>query len=227
VAITLSSNGYCEVSDIQALVQQFTIGASSDPNTTEVEGFVTQGFAEINAVLRGAGYAAPVAQSGGSLTVSSGNITVSASVDAGNYAMTFTGTGLEGTAKRGDSFTIAGDTQPYMVTDTALATDSATIAVYFTPDLELDATAAAVVTFTAGTDAANVLKQLNAHMAAIQTIRAAYSAAGEGVGDLTAPLEAERDRMLAALMSGAYDLPVIAVPDEQAHTISNVRLVRA
>jgi len=33
--------------------------------------------------------------------------------------------------------------------------------------------------------------------------------------------------MLAALMSGAYDLPVIAVPDEQAHTISNVRLVRA
>ena len=67
MAITLSTTGYCEASDVGAMVQQFTIDTNSAPSTAETDAWISEDFGEINAVLRAAGYAAPVAQAGGSL----------------------------------------------------------------------------------------------------------------------------------------------------------------
>lgn len=225
MAIALSSTGYCELSDVQALLQQFTIDANSDPSTAEVEAWVTEEFHLANAMLRRAGYAAPVAQGGGSLNVTSGNITLGQAHLEGNTSVLLTGTGLNGSVMRGDSLTIAGDSQPYMVLFDAYANDDSEISPSISPPLELDASSGAVVTFTAGSGAASVLKKLNALSAAIRVVPAAYSAYGDGVEEIVAPLRAERDELRDMIKSGALDLPSIAKPDTSGSGVA--RLLRA
>ena len=60
MAIVLGTNGYCEVSDVQALHQQRTFSATTKPTTTQVEEFITQGFHNTNGVLDAIGYTIPV-----------------------------------------------------------------------------------------------------------------------------------------------------------------------
>lgn len=47
---------YVDTDDVQALIPEFTISASSEPSTTQVTEFITQTEGEINGVLTAQGY---------------------------------------------------------------------------------------------------------------------------------------------------------------------------
>ena len=211
MAITLSSTGYCEASDVAALIQQFEIDANSDPSTTEVEAWITEDFHVLNAILRRAGYAAPVAQGGGSLAVTSGNITVASAASISNTAVTLTGTGLDGNVRVGDYLTIAGQDQVYMVC-APNHVNGGELSVSIAPALEEDAAAGAVVTFTANSGAAQILKKLNALDTAARVVVAAYSATGDDGADPAAGFKAEADALRDMVTGGHLDLPSVAQP---------------
>ena len=210
MAITLSTTGYCEASDVAAMVQQFTIDTNSDPSTAETEAWISQDFGEINAVLRAAGYAAPVAQSGGSLggtvllkdTAGLMNSTLSLKASSGS---------LTGSVRRGDFFTISGDNQRYMATRDDIVNSDGQIVVAIVPWVEVEAAANTAVTYTAVVDAPKMLKGLNAPMTAIRVQRAAYSSSGTSVDELVQPLIDDRDRILSGLQGGVYDIPTAAI----------------
>ena len=210
MAITLSTTGYCEASDVAAMVQQFTIDTNSDPSTAETEAWISQDFGEINAVLRAAGYAAPVAQSGGSLggtvllkdTAGLMNSTLSLKASSGS---------LTGSVRRGDFFTISGDNQRYMATRDDIVNSDGQIVVAIVPWVEVEAAANTAVTYTAVVDAPKMLKGLNATMTAIRVQRAAYSSSGTSVDELVQPLIDDRDRILSGLQGGVYDIPTAAI----------------
>ena len=223
MAITLSTDGYCQLADVQALIQQFTIDANSSPSTTEAETWITEDFHVINATMRGSGYAAPVAQAGGSLKVSAGNITVKDAASIGATSINFNGTGLEGNVVSGDWFTLAGDNQRYSIIEENDAQD-AEIGVAFVPDLELDAAAGTVAAFVANPGASAVLKKLNALSTVIRVYQGAYSATGDGAADAITPLVADRDLITKGITSGTYDFPSIAKPDgDRLHVSTLVR----
>ena len=210
MAITLSTTGYCEASDVAAMVQQFVIDTNSDPSTAETEAWISQDFGEINAVLRAAGYAAPVAQSGGSLggtvllkdTAGLMNSTLSLKASSGS---------LTGSVRRGDFFTISGDNQRYMATRDDIVNSDGQIVVAIVPWVEVEAAANTAVTYTAVVDAPKMLKGLNATMTAIRVQRAAYSSSGTSVDELVQPLIDDRDRILSGLQGGVYDIPTAAI----------------
>ena len=213
MSITLSTTGYCEATDVNALVQQFTIDTNSDPSTSEVESWITQDFSEINAVLRASGYAAPVAQSGGSLAASGGSIVAKDDVTISSTAMTLQGSGatLTGAAKHGDFFTVGSDAQRYMVMEDRFVSDGE-VTIEFTPPLESEVSAGDTVTYAAASDGAAVLKKLNAHMTAIRVIYAAYSASADEAQSFAEPLERERDRIIEKIEKGQYEFPTAAIP---------------
>lgn len=210
MAITLSTTGYCEASDVASMVQQFTIDTNSDPSTAETEAWISQDFGEINAVLRAAGYAAPVAQSGGSLggTVLLKN---TANLMSSTLALKASSGSLTGSVRRGDFFTISGDNQRYMATRDDIVNSDGQIVVAVVPWVEVEAAANTAVTYTAVVDAPKMLKGLNATMTAIRVQRAAYSSSGTSVDELVQPLIIDRDRILSGLQGGAYDIPTAAV----------------
>ena len=210
MAITLSTTGYCEASDVAAMVQQFTIDTNSDPSTAETEAWISQDFGEINAVLRAAGYAAPVAQSGGSL---GGTVLLNAKAGLMNSTLSLKASSgsLTGSVRRGDFFTISGDTQRYMASRDDIVNSDGQIVVAIVPWVEVEAAANTGVTYTAVVDAPKMLKGLNATMSAIRVQRAAYSSSGTSVDELVQPLIDDRDRILSGLQDGAYDIPTAAV----------------
>ncbi len=61
MAITLGTDGYCVIADVQALHQQRTFTTTTKPTIVQTEAFITQGFQNINAVLEAIGYTIPVA----------------------------------------------------------------------------------------------------------------------------------------------------------------------
>ena len=210
MAITLSTTGYCEASDVAAMGQQFVIDTNSDPSTAETEAWISQDFGEINAVLRAAGYAAPVAQSGGSLggtvllkdTAGLMNSTLSLKASSGS---------LTGSVRRGDFFAISGDNQRYMASRDDIGNSDGQIVVAIVPWVEVEAAANTAVTYTAVVDAPKLLKGLNATMTAIRVQRAAYSSSGTSVDELVQPLIDDRDRILSGLQGGVYDIPTAAI----------------
>lgn len=211
MAITLSSTGYCEASDVAALIQQFEIDANSDPSTAEVEAWITEDFHVLNAILRRAGYAAPVAQGGGSLATTSGDITIASAASISSTAVTITGTGLTGNVRIGDYLTIAGQDQVYMICAPNHAV-SGELSVSISPALEEDASAGAVVTFSANTGAAQILKKLNALDTAARVVVAAYSATGDDGADPAAGFKAEADALREMVKGGDLDLPSVEQP---------------
>ena len=210
MAITLSTTGYCEASDVAAMVQQFTIDTNSDPSTAETEAWISQDFGEINAVLRAAGYAAPVAQSGGSL---GGTVLLkdTAGLMNGTLSLKASSGSLTGSVRRGDFFTISGDNQRYMATRDDIVNSDGQIVVAIVPWGEGEAAANTAVTYTAVVDAPKMLKGLNATMTAIRVQRAAYSSSGTSVDELVQPLIDDRDRILSGLQGGVYDIPTAAI----------------
>ena len=210
MAITLSTTGYCEASDVAAMVQQFTIDTNSDPSTAETEAWISQDFGEINAVLRAAGYAAPVAQSGGSL---GGTVLLkdTAGLMNGTLSLKASSGSLTGSVRRGDFFTISGDNQRYMASRDDIVNSDGQIVVAIVPWVEVEAAANTAVTYTAVVDAPKLLKGLNATMTAIRVQRAAYSSSGTSVDELVQPLIDDRDRILSGLQGGVYDIPTAAI----------------
>ena len=210
MAITLSTTGYCEASDVAAMVQQFTIDTNSDPSTAETEAWISQDFGEINAVLRAAGYAAPVAQSGGSL---GGTVLLkdTAGLMNGTLSLKASSGSLTGSVRRGDFFTISGDNQRYMASRDDIVNSDGQIVVAIVPWGEGEAAANTAVTYTAVVDAPKMLKGLNATMTAIRVQRAAYSSSGTSVDELVQPLIDDRDRILSGLQGGVYDIPTAAI----------------
>ena len=210
MAITLSTTGYCEASDVAAMVQQFTIDTNSDPSTAETEAWISQDFGEINAVLRAAGYAAPVAQSGGSL---GGTVLLkdTAGLMNGTLSLKASSGSLTGSVRRGDFFAISGDNQRYMATRDDIVNSDGQIVVAIVPWVEVEAAANTAVTYTAVVDAPKMLKGLNATMTAIRVQRAAYSSSGTSVDELVQPLIDDRDRILSGLQGGVYDIPTAAI----------------
>lgn len=210
MAITLSTTGYCEATDVQAMVQQFTIDTNSDPSTAEVEAWISQDFGEINAILRAAGYATPVAQAGGSL---GGTVLLKATANLMDSILSLKASSgsLTGAVRRGDFFTISGDNQRYMATQDEIVNSDGEIVVVVEPWVEVKTAANTGVTYTAVVDAPNMLKSLNATMSAIRVQRAAYSSSGTSTDDLVRPLMEERDRIIHGLQGGLYDIPTAAV----------------
>jgi len=226
MAITLSTTGYCEASDVDALLQQFTIDANSEPTTTIVEGWISEDFDELNALLRGLQYVAPASQAGGSLS-STGTIAAAdaySATDTAIVAQAGSGT-LTGTVARGDFFVITGDAQRYAITHPANVDDDGEVSLRFTPALEVDVASGTVITYTAGTSAPAILQKLNALMTAVRVVFAAYSANAEAAESFASPIVAERDRMLTALQSGNYDLPTIEIPENKG-SFGTAKLIR-
>lgn len=60
MSINLGTDGYCEATDIQGRIQQFTISATSKPTVTQVETEITNSFNLINGYLDTGGYTVPV-----------------------------------------------------------------------------------------------------------------------------------------------------------------------
>jgi hypothetical protein len=210
MAITLSTTGYCEATDVQAMVQQFTIDTNSDPSTAEVEAWISQDFGEINAILRAAGYATPVAQAGGSL---GGTVLLKDTANLMDSILSLKASSgsLTGAVRRGDFFTISGDNQRYMATQDEIVNSDGEIVVVVEPWVEVKTASNTAVTYTAVVDAPNMLKSLNATMSAIRVQRAAYSSSGTSTDDLVRPLMEERDRIIHGLQGGLYDIPTAAV----------------
>ena len=223
MAITLSTDGYCEATDVAAILQQLTIDANSDPSTTEVEGFITQYFGELGGMLVGANYVHPVSQSGGSLAVASGNITTEIAAFTGNTWLSFQGTGLAGVVRQGDFFTL-GATQRYGVLQWAEVDDDGKVSVQFSPGLEDDAAASTTVTYTSGAGAANVLKRLNVLGAAVLTVTAAYGPDADAA--ILDPLMGERDRLFDGVRRNQIHL-LGADRMTTTRTVGTARLVRA
>lgn len=203
MTITLSLDGYCLATDVAALLQShITINTTSKPTTAQTEEFITRYFGEIGGMLVGAKYVHPIAQAGGSLSVSAGTITVKDAVEERNRALTWNGTGgsLSGIVRPGDFFTVAGDPQPYVITRDSSVDDSGEIPVSFSPGLELDVAGGAVVTYTAAVGAADTLKELNILGAAVRVLWAAFGPdADPAVLD---PIKEERDRLFENIGNG-------------------------
>ena len=210
MAITLSTTGYCEATDVQAMVQQFTIDTNSNPSTAEVEAWISEDFGEINAILRAAGYAAPVAQAGGSL---GGTVLLKDTANLMDSILSLKASSgsLTGAVRRGDFFTVSGDGQRYMATQDEIVNSDGEIVVVVEPWVEVKAAVNTAVTYTAGVDAPKMLKSLNSTMTAIRVQRAAYSSSGTSTDDLVRPLMEERDRVIQGLQGGLYDIPTAAV----------------
>jgi len=225
VAITLSTDGYCEATSVAALLQEMTIDSNSDPSTTEVEGFITQYFGEMGGMLVGANYVHPVSQAGGSLSGAGTIVTVNAQYQ-NDTTLTLQGSGgaISGVSLPGDFLTIGSDAQRYMVLDRYEVDDSGEIVLAISPALEKDASAGSTVTYTSAAGAANVLKNLNAHGAAVITIRAAYGPDADEA--IIGPLRDERDRLFKGISSGAIVL-LGADKASRTATIGSARLVRA
>ena len=223
MAITLSLDGYGAATDGAAELQQLTIDATSEPTTTQVEGFITQFFAEIGGVMVGANYVHPTAQAGGSLAASAGNVVVKDQAYTGDLFLRVHGSGgtISGMVKFGDTFTIAGQAQRYFVKQYAEVDDSDELQFGFSPALEEDAAPSAVVTFTAGAGAARILKRLNVVGASIYTLRAAYGPEAD-----TEQLEEERDRMMAGIANGGVVL-IGADKLNEDDTIFSAELLRS
>ena len=210
MAITLSTTGYCEATDVQAMVQQFTIDTNSNPSTAEVEAWISEDFGEINAILRAAGYAAPVAQAGGSL---GGTVLLKDTANLMDSILSLKASSgsLTGAVRRGDFFTVSGDGQRYMATQDEIVNSDGEIVVVVEPWVEVKAAVNTAVTYTAVVDAPKMLKSLNSTMPAIRVQRAAYSSSGTSTDDLVRPLMEERDRVIQGLQGGLYDIPTAAV----------------
>ena len=208
MAITLSTDGYCELTDVQALLQQYTIDSNSNPSSTQVENFIKQDFGEINAILRATGYSAPVPQQGGQLA-SSGTILLKEVANLMDTILTLKANSgsLTGSVRRGDFFVIANDNQRYMVTSDDIVNSDGEITVEISPWVEIETAADTQVTYTAVNDASKVLKSLNALMTSIRVQNSAYSSVAQGVDELTDPLIIERDRILKNIQDGRYEIP--------------------
>ena len=152
MAITLSTTGYCEATDVQAMVQQFTIDTNSNPSTAEVEAWISEDFGEINAILRAAGYAAPVAQAGGSL---GGTVLLKDTANLMDSILSLKASSgsLTGAVRRGDFFTVSGDGQRYMATQDEIVNSDGEIVVVVEPWVEVKAAVNTAVTYTAVVDA--------------------------------------------------------------------------
>jgi hypothetical protein len=114
---------------------------------------------------------------------------------------------LTGSVRRGDFITITGDAQRYMITADDIVNSDGQITVEVTPFVEVEKAADTAVTYTAATDAAKILKNLNALMTAIRVQNSAYSSTAQGVEDLIDPLVVERDRVIKNIQDGRYDIP--------------------
>jgi hypothetical protein len=226
VAITLSTDGYCELADVQALVQQYTIDSNSNPSSSQVEGFISQDFGEINALLRATGYAAPVAQQGGQLA-SGGTILLQDTANLMDTILTLKANSgsLTGSVRRGDFLVISGDAQRYMIVADDIVNSDGQITVQVTPFVEIEKSADTAVTYTAATDAAKILKNLNALMTSIRVQNSAYSSTAQGVEDLIDPLVVERDRVIKNIQDGRYDIPSAEV--ERTSGGGSMTLVRS
>lgn len=209
-------------------MQQFPIDTSSNPSSAEAEAWITEDFGEINAILRAAGYAAPVAQAGGSFQVSAGTIVVQEAADAGNSVLRLVGSGgtLSGVAHRGDFFSVGSDPQIYMVQRSVYVADDGQVSIYFAPALELDAAASTAVTYTASSDASAVLKKLNAIMTSIRVLIAAYMASGADPDGIIDPLKEERENIIKGIRGGHYDFPSIPVAPVQKG-LNTAKVIRA
>ncbi|MAK37399.1 MAG: hypothetical protein CMC15_14685 [Flavobacteriaceae bacterium] len=208
MAITLSTDGYCELADVQALLQQYTIDSNSNPSSTQVENFIKQDFGEINAILRSTGYSAPVPQQGGQLA-SGGTINLKNKANLMDTVLTLkanTGS-LTGSVRRGDFIIIAGDNQRYMITSDDIVNSDGEITVEISLGVEVENNADTQVTYTAVNDGAKIFKTLNALMTAIRVQNSAYSSVAQGVDELTDPLIVERDRIIKNIQDGRYDIP--------------------
>ena len=203
MAITLSTDGYCEATDVAALLQNLTISTTSKPTTAQVETMITEDFGEINAMLVAANIVAPVAQAGGSLTASPGTIAIKSAEVIGVSSVVLEGSGgtLVGVAKEDDFIVITGDAQRYYFTEDRL-TDGGEVTVLIRPALELALSGGEAVTYTAAVGAANIVKKLNSLMTAIRTARAAY-----GTDADVGAMPEERDRLMKNIETHKVHLP--------------------
>jgi len=207
MAITLSTDGYAEATDVAALCQQLVISATSNPTTAEVEGFITDDYSIINGMLEAAEYTTPVAQAGGSLS-STGTIVFRDAADTGDeyLAVQASGGTLTGVVRRGDWFTVGSDAQRYMILRWAEVDDTGDVGLLFSPGLESDQVAGATATFTASSGGASVLKRINALAAAIVTLRSAYGSGSSDIGDDVAAYETEYNRLFTGIKDGSIRL---------------------
>lgn len=228
MTISLGLDGYCQLADVQRLLKQRTISASSVPSSDDVEDFIKLVFAEINPVLARRGYRVPVVDQGNHLIIGgAGTLKVdTAALQSGEWVILTPTTGsLAGFVRKGDAVKFAGHTQAYVAIDEDEARDDDTVTFYNSPILVEDVAADEAVTYHPQDSASEFLRQLNALGAAAIAEASVYSTGATGPSQQSSLLEARYKRLLDSLEKGRRSL-LGAYVDTSANRAGVVRVVR-
>ncbi len=177
---------YCSLYDVRNRCQQLSLDSTSSPTDADAERYILDTYHEINAVLLAQGYAVPVPVEASNLNAgASGSIVVSGAHTSGAYTITLVGSSgtLVGTAGQGDWFTIAGDSTHYNVLTETRVDNSDKIALAIAPQLRLDASDAAAITYHSQRGSHELLRALNADGAASKVLLAAFGNGSGQVGE--------------------------------------------
>ena len=161
MAITIPLNGYCAVTDVEAMLHNpSAITATSVPTTTQVEAWIEEEYHDINGMLRKAGYLTPMTAVAASFA-STGTLRLYQAHLMGDDELVLTATTLAGQINPGDLFLLGG--QYYAAQEqVVLGSGDSTLSVSVSPRLRADAVVDTAVTYGAELQAAKLLLRLNA-----------------------------------------------------------------
>ena len=207
MALTLYVDSYCVETDVERLMKQRSISASSLLTTDDLEVLIKRRFQQINSRLAKAGYIVPITQGITTLTIGSQlQANAAYAVDANVVTFKDSGGSLTGKVNRGDTVVFASDSQVYVITDSEIWATGTLITVSFQPGLRVAVTEDQNVTYTSIANAKDTLLNLNALGAAVDALRSMAQSANadppasytmlrdeymetlEAIGDGTTPL---------------------------------------
>jgi len=206
MAITIPANGYCAVSDVEAFVHDpaaFSVGTV--PTLAQVESWITLYYSRMNAILRRLGYVTPMVMVGTQMAVT-GSLVTNVLHSIGTQILRLAATSFSGRYSVGDLFLIAGDTQYYVCTAGVEADAVTTVDVEVSPGLLTAPAAGVAVTHTPSTNAADVLKELNALIVAGRVESQLASAGGDEASALGQSLMDEADKRWDEFRKGQIDI---------------------
>ena len=162
MAITIPVDGYCEASDVQALSSLWSFSATSTPTTTQVETWIKQIKAEIDAMLFRIGYLTPVVITREQL-ITTGSLVTRTAHQINDTTLELSATTMDGAVLAGDVFLITGDNQYYQAIDSIeIAEGDEQVDVHIWPPLRTAPAAGVAVTYSFLDQPENFLKNLNA-----------------------------------------------------------------
>ena len=217
MALTLYVDSYCAEADVERLMKQRNIGASTVFTSTDLETVVKRRFQQINSRLAKAGYVVPVTQGIATLTAGATlQANAAYSIDANVVTLKDSGGSLTGKVVRGDTVVFNSHSQVYVVGDMEIFTGSNLITFTIIPGLVAAVAESEAVTHTSIANAKDTLLNLNALGAAVDAIRSMAQGANADPPASYTMLRDEYNEILEALGDGTTPLLGIAKHEDVA-----------